>query len=165
MDASAATLIREARVRAGLTQADLAARASVTQSVVSAYENGRREPSFDTLRRLVAATGQHLESRIVPDGGSRMRDVVRAAAPELKRQLGELGAADLRLFGSVARGEDTAASDVDLLVDLAPGTGLFALLRMQSTAESILGRPVDVVPADSLKPDVAENVLREAIPL
>lgn len=73
------------------------------------------------------------------------------------------GASNVRLFGSVARGEDGPESDVDLLVDVEPGTGLFALGRLEVELERILGRPVDVVPARSLRPVVAATV--EAITL
>lgn len=83
----------------------------------------------------------------------------------LQRTLGRLGARNIRLFGSVARGDDGPDSDVDLLVDVAPDVGLFALGRMRSEAERVLGTPVDVVPANSLKSDVVERVLAEAIAL
>ncbi|MFE5670921.1 nucleotidyltransferase family protein [Agromyces sp. NPDC056523] len=90
---------------------------------------------------------------------------MRERAGELRDQLGALGAVDIRVFGSVARREEMSTSDVDLLVDLEPGVGLFALLQMQSAAEAILGRPVDIVPSDGLKADAAENVRRDAVPL
>ena len=90
---------------------------------------------------------------------------VRARAAELRRALEPLGARSIQVFGSVARGDDTATSDVDLLVDIAPDVGMFSLLRMQSEAEAILGRAVDLVPRGGLKPEVAETALREAIPL
>ena len=53
-------LIRAVRRRRGLTQAELARRAGTSQPVVSAYEHGRRDPTFGTLRRLVAAGGERL---------------------------------------------------------------------------------------------------------
>jgi transcriptional regulator with XRE-family HTH domain len=53
-------LIRAVRRRGGLTQAELARRAGTSQPVVSAYEHGRRDPTFGTLRRLVAAGGEQL---------------------------------------------------------------------------------------------------------
>ena len=56
----AATLIRLARTRHGLTQAQLARNAGTSQPVVSAYEHGHREPSVETLRRLVTAAGDQL---------------------------------------------------------------------------------------------------------
>jgi transcriptional regulator with XRE-family HTH domain len=61
-----ATLIRSARIRRGLSQAALAARAGTSQPVISAYEHGRRDPSTATLRRLVAAAGEVLELRLAP---------------------------------------------------------------------------------------------------
>lgn len=71
----------------------------------------------------------------------------------------------MRVFGSVARGEDTADSDVDLLVDLAPQTGLMGLGRLERELRALLDADVEVVPADSLKPGVAAEVMHEAVPL
>ncbi|WP_420639717.1 helix-turn-helix domain-containing protein [Candidatus Poriferisocius sp.] len=59
-------LLRVARQRSGLSQAALAARAGTSQPVISAYENGRRDPTTGTLRRLIAATGNRLELRLAP---------------------------------------------------------------------------------------------------
>jgi transcriptional regulator with XRE-family HTH domain len=56
----AATSLRDARRRAGLTQADLARRAGTSQATISAYEHGRKAPSVETLGRLLAATGTRL---------------------------------------------------------------------------------------------------------
>src|SRR6187549_1337700 len=53
----AADLLREARALARLSQAELSRRAAVSQSVISAYESGHRQPGMSTLRRLVEATG------------------------------------------------------------------------------------------------------------
>ncbi|MFP5218414.1 MAG: helix-turn-helix transcriptional regulator, partial [Actinomycetes bacterium] len=64
MALSAAEVVRSARLSAGLTQAQLAQRAGVTQSVISAYESGRREPALSTLSRLVGAAGLRLEVQI-----------------------------------------------------------------------------------------------------
>ncbi len=62
-----ADLLRTARRRHGLTQAALAARAGTSQPVISAYEHGRRDPSTQTLRRLLAAAGDRLELRLAPE--------------------------------------------------------------------------------------------------
>jgi uncharacterized protein len=72
------------------------------------------------------------------------------------------GLSNVRVFGSVARGEDAAESDVDLLVDVAPGVGLVGLARCERDLEALLGVPVDLVPADDLKPAVAASALAEA---
>lgn len=60
----AAQLIRSARTRRGLSQAELAARAGTSQPVISAYERGHRDPTTRTLHRLVAASGERLELRL-----------------------------------------------------------------------------------------------------
>ncbi|MCA1735383.1 MAG: helix-turn-helix transcriptional regulator [Actinobacteria bacterium] len=62
----AAGLIRTARDRASLTQAQLARLAKVSQQTVSAYETGRKEPTFPTLQRLLAAAGFEIRVRIEP---------------------------------------------------------------------------------------------------
>ncbi|HEU0206964.1 MAG TPA: helix-turn-helix domain-containing protein [Pseudolysinimonas sp.] len=166
MTPTAASTLRGARMRAGLTQTELAERANVAQSVISAYESSRREPSLETLRRLVSATGFEIDLLLVPAAPrSSRRQAVDQNRMRLKRTLGALGARNIRLFGSVARGDDGPDSDIDLLVDVAPDVGLFALGRMRSEAERILGTTVDIVPANSLKPDVAQRVLAEAIAL
>jgi predicted nucleotidyltransferase len=75
------------------------------------------------------------------------------------------GASNVRVFGSVARGEDTDESDVDLLVDLSSDVSLVGLSGLTREIGEIVGVEVDVVPADSLKRAIRERVLAEAIPL
>jgi predicted nucleotidyltransferase len=68
------------------------------------------------------------------------------------------------LFGSVARGDETAGSDVDLLVDFEDDSSLFDLLHLQDDLSALLGCPVDVVSARALKPR-DEHIRAEAVPL
>ncbi|MFJ3384489.1 MULTISPECIES: helix-turn-helix domain-containing protein [unclassified Curtobacterium] len=159
---SAAELIRDARHRAELTQVQLAQRAGVTQSVISTYENGRREPSLAALQRLLFAAGflTVIDLEPVADPPS-LRDRVTAHRDELLEAVVRLGGRNPRLFGSVARGDDGSDSDVDLMVDLLPGLGIFALMRIQDAAEQVLGVRVDVVAADGMAPEV----VRTAVPL
>jgi transcriptional regulator with XRE-family HTH domain len=63
---SAAEMLRAARREAGLSQAELAARAGTSQATVSAYESGRKEPSLATLSRLLAVTGSRLTVEPAP---------------------------------------------------------------------------------------------------
>jgi predicted nucleotidyltransferase len=69
------------------------------------------------------------------------------------------------VFGSVARGEDRPDSDVDLLVDLPSGIGLFGVARVQERLQQILDAPVELIPAADLKPGVRPVVLAELVPL
>lgn len=70
-----------------------------------------------------------------------------------------------RVFGSVVRGEDTEASDLDLLVDALPGTTLFDLGGLQEELEAELGIRVDVRTPGDLPASVRARVLAEAQPL
>jgi uncharacterized protein len=75
------------------------------------------------------------------------------------------GVSGLRVFGSVARGEDREDSDVDLLVDLPEHMSLFGLARLQAELERILDARVDLVPSQYLKPDVREHADRDWVEL
>ena len=169
---SAGAVLRNARRQARLSQTDLARRAHVAQSVVSAYESGRREPAFSTLARLVAATGHQLVVDLEPDGRSRPGLPDSPLGRRLRRRRTAVlettqrhGASNVRVFGSVARGEDGPDSDIDLVVDLAPGTGLVGLATLERELASVLGTSVDVAPSDSLRPAVRDAIEAEAIPL
>ena len=75
------------------------------------------------------------------------------------------GAGNIRVFGSVARGEAAACSDVDFLVDLESGWTLMDLGGFLSALEELLDTEVDVATERRLKPNVREQVLRDATPL
>lgn len=75
------------------------------------------------------------------------------------------GARNVRVFGSSARGTASPASDLDVLIELAPGRSLLDLIAIKQDMEDLLGKPVDVVTVASLSPFIREQVLREAIPL
>ncbi len=76
-----------------------------------------------------------------------------------------LGVVRMDVFGSVARGEATEGSDVDLIVDLDPDArvSLFDLMDMEERSAAILGVPVDLMTRKSLKPRIAKAVAREAV--
>ena len=71
----------------------------------------------------------------------------------------------MRVFGSVARGQETALSDIDMLVDLQDDTGMFALVALRGGLERLLDAGVDLVPAVSLKDGVRHDVLRDMVRL
>jgi transcriptional regulator with XRE-family HTH domain len=72
-------LVREARRRAGLTQAELASRAGTTQSAIARWESGRTAVSLDDVRRLVCLCGFALEVMLVPRDDSDMAQAARLA--------------------------------------------------------------------------------------
>jgi predicted nucleotidyltransferase len=75
------------------------------------------------------------------------------------------GASNLRVFGSVARGEETDQSDLDILVDLEPNRSLLDQVGLKQELEELLGRPVDVLIEGGISPYLEERILSEAVPL
>ena len=75
------------------------------------------------------------------------------------------GAYNVRIFGSMVRGESGPDSDIDFLVDAGPTTSSWFPAGLILDLEEILGRRVEVVTAKALNPYVRDHVLREAIPL
>jgi uncharacterized protein len=75
------------------------------------------------------------------------------------------GARNVRVFGSVARGENDSQSDIDFLVDLDQGRSLLDLGRLQRGLETLLNQKVDVVSARGLREQVQQHVLRDAVPI
>jgi predicted nucleotidyltransferase len=87
-------------------------------------------------------------------------------ARERLREAGRRHGVDrIRVFGSIARGEDRIDSDVDLLVDLDPDRTLLDLIGFRQDAERILGARVDVAAPRFMKPRVRSRALRDARPV
>ena len=96
-----------------------------------------------------------------------LRAAIAARRDALDEILKRYAATNPRLFGSVARGDATAASDVDLLVDLLPAGGN-QLLRVAGIAEElsqILGHRVDVVTSTLLRSEVSATAMADAVPV
>jgi len=75
------------------------------------------------------------------------------------------GAYNVRVFGSVVRGEDDEKSDIDFLVQLEPRCGLFDWLHLEEELEKLLGKRVDVIQEEAIKGAMRERALKEAMPL
>jgi predicted nucleotidyltransferase len=94
-----------------------------------------------------------------------LEELLKTKQEEILRVCAKYGAHNVRVFGSVARGEADELSDIDFLVELEPGRSLFDLGGLQYDLERLLGCRVDVVTERGLKPRIRERVLREAVPL
>ncbi len=81
---------------------------------------------------------------------------------QIKPQFLHMNIKRVRVFGSVARGEDTPESDVDLLVEFAKPTGLFGYCNIQRRLGELLGRKVDLVTEEALHPALRDKILSEA---
>jgi predicted nucleotidyltransferase len=157
---------------AGMSQADLAHRAGTRQSAISAYETGRRDPTVKTFERILIAAGCDVTVKISPrtDATPSPQDstVARSVAAhreEIHSIIRTHGGRRVHLFGSVARGDDNAESDVDLLVDLPEGTGILTIGSIARDVERLLGIKVDVVPESALGAAKRQAILAEAVEL
>ncbi len=148
--------IRSARLAAGLSQAELARRAGTSQPAVNRYEQGRTVPELGTTARLVGACQTRMRpSELLANNRDRVRRMADAH-----------GAVRVLVFGSVARGEDDAESDLDLLVEIPPERlRLFDLLELGHEISDALGVKVDIGTPEMLKPTIRAQVLAEARPL
>jgi hypothetical protein len=160
-------LISKARTSAGLTQVELATRAGTSQAAIARYESDRVSPSVSTLERVLRAAGEEIvitsERANQMDLSSDKARLVRRHKVEINHLARSHGARNIRLFGSVARGEDTPESDIDFLVDTPTETALSIAISLQEALESLLGCKVDVSPESILKHNVRRTALKEAV--
>jgi hypothetical protein len=94
-----------------------------------------------------------------------LRDVLTRKKDEIAKIAAIHGARNIRVFGSVARGEADEKSDIDFLVEMEPGRSLLDLGGLLMDLQEVLGRDVDVVTERGLNPRIRDRVLREAVSL
>ena len=94
-----------------------------------------------------------------------LRQLMEQKREDILRLANEHGAKNVRLFGSVARGEDQDASDLDLLVELEPGRSLLDQVALQQDLSELIGVSVDVVVDGGISPYLEKTILAEAVPL
>ncbi len=94
-----------------------------------------------------------------------VEELLRQKRDDVRRIAEKHGASNIRVFGSVARGEARADSDLDLLIDAGPDTSSWFPAGLILDLEELLGCRVQVVTEKGLNPYIREHVLREAVPL
>jgi predicted nucleotidyltransferase len=92
-------------------------------------------------------------------------DRLRVLRHEILGYAASRGARNVRVFGSAARGDADATSDVDLLVEMEPGRSLLDLVGLSQDLEDLLGARVDVLSDGGVSPHLRERIYAEAIPL
>ncbi|MDT0212863.1 helix-turn-helix transcriptional regulator [Rothia sp. ARF10] len=154
---TARDLLRLARRRQRLTQAELAARAGVSQNVVARYESRRQQPTVAALERLVAACGYVVEwdLRHAPDAAEAVR-TARFSGPIGRRLVAELdtvlaaldafGATDAHVHGGVADGSEGVDCPVVIGVCLPPDFDIVAVMAAAGRIGLAIGAHVTIVP-------------------
>jgi predicted nucleotidyltransferase len=127
-----------------------AAAGGMTQAQIAA-EIGRSQPEVSRLLRF--------------HGTTPLARRLRASRAEVLGAVAKAGGRDVRVFGSVARGEDDGGSDVDLLFVMGRPLSLMELGRLEDEVSAAVGVPVDLVPESSLRPALRDRALVEAVPL
>ena len=138
------------------------ARAQLVRAVRQAAAEGM------TQTQIAAAIGrsQPEVSRLLRFHGTSPRARrVRAHAREIRRLVGQAGGSNVRVFGSVATGEDHDGSDVDLVFTMQTPMSLMRLGALERQLSDLVGIPVDLVPDAALRPEFRDRVLAEAVAL
>ena len=164
----AAEIIRQTRSRAGMTQAQLAEAAGTSQPAIAAYESGSKSPSVRTLDRIVRTARGTLRVTLgrAPRAQGDLLSELRAQRRRIEAAAVRNRVRNVRIFGSAARGEETAQSDVDLLVDVDIARhGVLPLVAFARDVRGIIGRDVDATTVELLRDDVRAQALVEAVPL
>lgn len=119
------------------------------------------KPDSDRTATFVARTLSPMtDVRATP-----LRELVEARREEIKAIVARHHGRSVAIFGSVARGDERPGSDIDFLVELAPGARPFEILSIGAELEEALGVKVDVGTPDSLRARLRDQVLAEAVPL
>ena len=92
-------------------------------------------------------------------------DTIKERRNDILRVAENHGATNIRVFGSVARGEDTKSSDIDFLVSMAPDRNLLDLAGLLEDLRELLGRNVDVVTEDGIYWLLRRKIMKEARPI
>ena len=94
-----------------------------------------------------------------------IQEIIGSQRQEILALAAKYGAFNIRIFGSVARGQADDKSDVDFLVDMEPGRSLFDMGGLLYDLQQLLGRNIDVVTTAGLRARIKERVIKEAVPL
>ena len=92
-------------------------------------------------------------------------DVLKTKRNDILRLAAQHGARNVRVFGSVTRGEASPTSDIDLLVKMDRGRSLLDLIELSQELESVLHRKVDILTDEGLSPYLEQRIHAEAVPL
>jgi hypothetical protein len=127
------------------------------------FSANRASPFYPALTALAANAMEPALGE--PTRRQRPSTALIAARGAVKQVLARHGLKNPRVFGSVARGDDTEASDLDLLVDARPGTSLLDLVKAKHAIEEALHVPLDLVTVDDLPESYRAAAVAEAVPL
>lgn len=141
--------VRDARARLVKAVRQAAADGMSQQEIATAI--GRSQPEVSRLLRF--------------HGTTPLARKLRAARSQVVSAVRAAGGSNVRVFGSVATGQDGLGSDVDLLFTMGAPLSLMELAALEQRVATAVGADVDLVPESAVRPDLRHRVLAEAVPL
>lgn len=136
---------------------------------IATHDIPNLKSNFDTALDRLDRSKEGSKNRSIIAEKNRLpgvfEELLQAKREDILRTAVRHGAYNVRVFGSVARGEADAESDIDLLVDVEPGRTLFDLSELLLDLQDLLGHNVDIVTEKGLHNRIRERVLKEALPL
>jgi len=155
--------LTEAMATRGITRSELARRMGTDRATVGrVLDPIETRVTLDTLARAAAVLDRTPVLALEPERPSVLLARHRDALREI---LESRGFTDVRVFGSVARGDDAPASDLDLVADIPDELSLLAVAAIADELSEALGCHVDLAERRALKPHVRAEVEREGVPL
>lgn len=143
-------------------QVSAAARAELVRSVRDASAAGMTQVE---IARTIGRSQPEVSRMLHFHGSSPLGRQLRLHARAVRKAVKEAGGAQVRVFGSLATGKDHVGSDIDLVFCMDEPLSLMQLGRLERKIAAIVGADVDLVPESSLKPEVRDRILSEAIAL
>lgn len=139
-----------------------AARSRLTEAVRRAAAEGMTQQE---IARAIGRSQPEVSRLLRFRGDSPLALKVRAAREDIVETVRRAGGTKVRVFGSVATGQDDAESDVDLLFTMRQPLSLIELGTLETELSRLVDADVDLVPESALRPDLRARVLTEAVPL
>ena len=153
--------VRAARLARGWSTRAAAARLGLSVRFLNEFERGKASARLDKV--LQALAGLRLDLEVIPHRSPDLADEVQSRKPLLRSIAAAHGVREMSLFGSAARNEARAASDLDFLVELEEGRSLVDLVGVKQDLEALFGRAVDVFTPKTLKPAVLAGARADLI--
>ncbi|WP_022868936.1 nucleotidyltransferase domain-containing protein [Schaalia vaccimaxillae] len=138
------------------------ARDRLVSEIRRAHESGMTQTQ---IAKAIGRSQPEVSRLLRFHGTTPIARTLRQARPQVIDVIKKAGGSNIRVFGSVATGTEHEASDIDLLFHPNTPMGLIALARLELELEKLLGRPVDLVSDTSIRPDLEDRILQEAVPL
>ena len=138
------------------------ARAELVHAVREASRQGLTQAQ---IAQLIGRSQPEVSRLLHFHGRGPLAQRLRRHAREVRELIDQAGGSNVRVFGSVATGTEQAGSDIDLLFDMGTPMGLMELGTLERRLSELLGADVDLIPAATLRLDLRDRVLAEAVAL